>query len=57
MNVIEYVKSKFWGKLRIKYYRRVCKHIGNNVKIYDGFRVKKPEFLSISDNVAINNDV
>jgi acetyltransferase-like isoleucine patch superfamily enzyme len=57
MNITRYTISKFWEKLRIKYYRRVCKHMGSRVEIYQGFRVKKPEFLSIGENVAINNDV
>lgn len=47
--------SEYSSKLRVEYYRSMLKHMGENVTIGKGVTIKNPQFVSIGDNVDIED--
>src|SRR5690625_4625673 len=44
------------AQARVDYYRGQFKHMGDNVKIGRGIRIRHPESISIGNNVSIDDD-
>ena len=44
-------------KLRVEYYSKKLKHMGENVRIGAGVKIMNPEFISLGDNVQIGDGV
>jgi acetyltransferase-like isoleucine patch superfamily enzyme len=41
--------------LRVKYYKGLFRHMGENVKIGCAVKIVNPQYISVADNVAIND--
>ena len=54
--VFMYDSSEYAHKVRLEYYKKVLKKMGENVKIGTGVKFVNPEFISIGDNVIIMDD-
>jgi len=50
-------ESEYAHNVRLNYYKKVLKKMGENVKIGTGVKLVNPEFISIGDNVIIMDDV
>ena len=54
INFIKYIDHPFFHHLRVNQYRKVLKSCGMNVTIKDGVTIKRPENITIENNVSIN---
>lgn len=47
--------SEYSEKVRIEYYRTKLKHMGENVRIGAGVKLKNPQYISLGNNVQIGD--
>lgn len=47
--------SEYSEKVRIEYYRTRLKHMGENVRIGAGVKLKNPQYISLGNNVQIGD--
>lgn len=47
--------SEYSEKVRIEYYRARLKHMGENVRIGAGVKLKNPQYISLGNNVQIGD--
>lgn len=48
--------SDYALKIRMEYYGKVLKHMGKNVYIGKGVKIVNPQYISLGDNVRINDN-
>jgi len=49
------MESSYAAEKRIAYYRRLMRHVGQNVSIGCGVRIVNPQWISLGDNVQIHD--
>lgn len=55
MTVIMNMPSEYAEELRVRYYRGLLRHAGQNIKIGCGVKIVNPQWISLGDGVVISD--
>ena len=47
--------GQYAADLRVEYYRQLFRHVGVNLRIGRGVKIQNPQWISLGDNVTIND--